>query len=437
MTAGATTLAHGIGTRSDLPVPTTLAALGAGLALLISFGALALLWRRPRLRGAAGGVALPAPLAAVLDSRLLRLGLRMGATAAAVAVCVIGLAGPQSTSLNLAPWAFYVSFWVGVVPASLLLGPVWRVLNPLRAAHAVLGWLLRLDPERGLARLPDAVGCWPAVGSLVGFGAFELVYPSRAEPAHVVGFLLIYGVVHTAASLAFGRRWFERGDGFEVYSTLLGSLAPLGRRDDGRLVLRNPLDGLDAVRPQPGLVGVVVVLVGMTAYDGLSRTVWWQAAVPGGTVNATLVLACSILLIGVIFLLGTWRLVVPDADGPGPSTFAHTIVPIAAGYAIAHYFSLLAFDGQQVAILASDPLATGADLFGTAGRVIDYTVVGTTTIALVQIGGIVAGHLVAAVSAHDRAVRLFGGRAALRTQYPLLASMVVLTVGAVGLVFSA
>lgn len=433
------TLAHGIGSRADLPVPPALAALGAGLALLISFAALALLWRRPRLRGAAGGIGLPTVAAAVLDSRVLRLVLQIAATAAAVAVCVIGLAGPQSTSLNLAPWAFYVSFWVGVVPASLLLGPVWRVLNPLRLAHTVLGWLLRLDPERGLARLPAAVGYWPAVGSLIGFGWFELVYPGRAEPAHVAGFLLGYAVVHTAAALVFGRRWFERGDGFEVYSTLLGSLAPLGRRDDGRLVLRNPLDGLDAVRPEPGLVGVVVVLVGATAYDGVSRTVWWQATVPGATVNATLALACSVLLIGVVFLLGTWRLATSGADpgGPGPSAFAHTIVPIAAGYAIAHYFSLLAFDGQQVAILASDPLATGADLLGTAGRVIDYTIVGTTTIAFVQIGGIVAGHLVAAVSAHDRAVRLFGRRAALRTQYPLLASMVVLTVGAIGLVFSA
>lgn len=433
------TLAHGIGTRSDLPVPATLAALGAGLALLISFGALAVLWRRPRLRGAAGGVALPAAAATVLDSRVLRLGLRIAATAAAAVVCVVGLAGPQSTSLNLAPWAFYVWFWAGVVPASLLLGPVWRVVNPLRLVHAVLGRLLRLDLQRGRAGLPEAVGYWPAVVSLAGFGAFELIYPDRAQPAHVVGFLLVYGVVHTVAALVFGRRWFERGDGFEVYSALLGSLAPLGRREDGRLVLRNPLDGLDAVRPEPGLVGVVVVLVGTTAYDGLSRTVLWQATVPSGTVNATLALVCSVLLIGVVYLLGTWRLVTPDADpeGPGPSVFAHSIVPIAAGYAMAHYFSLLVFDGQQVTILASDPLATGADLFGTAGRVIDYTLVGTTTIALVQIGSIVAGHLVAAVSAHDRAVRLFGSREALRTQYPLLASMVVLTVGAVGLVFSA
>ena len=184
----------------------------------------------------------------------------------------------------------------------------------------------------------------------------------------------------------------------------------------------------------------MVVLVGSTAYDGLARTAWWQANVPTGAVNATLALVCAGLLIGVIYLLGTWSLVATGGRGddtPGPEAFAHTVVPIAAGYAIAHYFSLLVLDGQQAVILVSDPFGTGADLLGTAGRAVDYTVIGTTTIALVQIGAIVAGHVVAAVSAHDRAVRLFPPGVALRTQYPLLAVMVTLSVGAVGLVFAA
>lgn len=430
-------LAHGIGTRADLPIPVTLAALGAGLAVVASFVVLATLWRRPRFAGVTAGTPLPAGLARLLDSTVLRTALRLVALVAAAFVVTVGLFGPDSTTLNLAPWVFYITFWVGLVPASLLLGPVWRVLNPLRLLHGVLTRLVRTDPAAGRFPLPDAIGYWPAAVSLGVFAWFELVYPARAEPADVAWFLVGYAGVHSAAAVAFGRRWFERGDGFEVYSSLLGALAPLGRRGDGRLVLRTPFDGLDAVRAAPGLVAVVVVLVGSTAYDGLSRTAWWQASVPDGTVNATLALVCSVLLIGVVYLLGTWSLVTPDGgDGPGPEDFAHTIVPIAAGYAIAHYFSLLLLDGQQSVILASDPFGTGADLLGTAGRVIDYTVVGTTTIALVQVGAIVAGHIVAAVSAHDRAVRLFPRGVALRTQYPLLAAMVALTVGAVGLVFA-
>ena len=136
--------------------------------------------------------------------------------------------------------------------------------------------------------------------------------------------------------------------------------------------------------------------------------------------------------------MGTFRSSRPArAAGSGRSPFAPTLAPIAAGYAIAHYFSLLVFDGQQAIILASDPMGTGVDLLGTGARAIDYTVVSAGSIALVQLGGIVLGHLVAAVSAHDQAHRLFPARVALRTQYPMLGAMVALTVGAVGLVFAA
>ena len=36
--------------------------------------------------------------------------------------------------------------------------------------------------------------------------------------------------------------------------------------------------------------------------------------------------------------------------------FAHSLVPIALAYVLAHYFSLLAYQGQAAAYLASDPL---------------------------------------------------------------------------------
>ncbi|MGH4023349.1 MAG: hypothetical protein ACRDRV_02060 [Pseudonocardiaceae bacterium] len=436
-------LAHGIGTRSDLPLPVWLAALGAGTALMISFVALAMLWRGPRLNRDAG-VPLPRALTRLADARATRLLLQGLALAAMVLVCVVGFIGPREAGLNLAPWAFFVTFWVGLVPASLLFGPVWRVLNPLRLLHTALAALLRIDPERGLRPLPEWLGHWPAAASLAVFGWFELVYPGRTEPAATAVFITGYALVHTSAALVFGRRWFERGDGFEVYSTLLGALSSLGRRSSDRaLVLRNPLHGLETVPAGPGLTGVVVVLVGTTAYDGLSRTAWWQANVPYGVLNATLGLLCAMLLIGLVFLLGTWSLVGPDAGsaaerpGPRPVAFAHTLIPIAAGYAIAHYFSLLIFDGQQALILASDPFADGANLLGLTGRTIDYTVIGTATIAAIQVTAILLGHLVAAVGAHDRAVRLLPGATAVRTQFPLLAAMIALTMGAVGLIFTA
>lgn len=56
-----------------------------------------------------------------------------------------------------------------------------------------------------------------------------------------------------------------------------------------------------------------------------------------------------------------------------------------------------------------------------------------TTIAVTQVLAIVLGHVVGVVAAHDRAVRVFPGRAATAGQYPLLAVMVALTAGGISL----
>jgi hypothetical protein len=108
----------------------------------------------------------------------------------------------------------------------------------LRLVHQMLAGALRLDPIQGAVKPPDWLGYWPAALSLAAFTWLELIYPSGSDPAIVATFMLGYGAVHTVVALLVGRRWFERGDGFEVYSTLLGAMAPIGRRTDGQLVLR-------------------------------------------------------------------------------------------------------------------------------------------------------------------------------------------------------
>jgi hypothetical protein len=109
--------------------------------------------------------------------------------------------------------------------------------------------------------------------------------------------------------------------------------------------------------------------------------------------------------------------------------FAHTLIPIAAAYLVAHYFSMLAYDGQELWRLASDPLGDGSNLFGGAERGIDYSVLTATGIWYVQIGALVVGHVAALVLAHDRALVLYGSpRAAARSQIVMLVVMVLFTV---------
>jgi hypothetical protein len=429
-------LAHGVGSRTDLPIPLGLALYGAGAAILLSFAVLLLFWRRSKLDRPSSGMPLPGRLQRVLDSEATRLGFRMVALAGGVLATVVAVTGPRDASRNLAPWVLYVTFWVGLVPASLLLGPVWRVVNPLRLLHRGLRVVLPAAP--GAGRLP-ALGLWPATISLFCFLWLELVHPDRAEPTTVAVFLIAYAVIQLALALWFGEGWFAAGDGFEVYSTLIARLSPWARRDDGRLVLRNPLVNATVAPRERGLVAVVAVLLGSTAFDGLSRTVFWQTG-PGAAndiLSGTVGLLVMIGLVVGLYVLGarlSGRLARQPERGQA-RRYAGTVIPIALGYTVAHYFSLLVLDGQTTWILASNPFGlAGVDLFGTYGNAVDLTAVGSDAIALVQVGAIVTGHVIGVTLAHERAL-LSARRARASDQLPLVIVMVLFTLGGLGLLF--
>jgi hypothetical protein len=279
-------LAHGLGGRSDLPIPLGLAVRAAGAAVFISFIALAFLWPEPRLRGAEAGRPLPAVLQRVVDSAVTRTVLRVVALALALFVIVVGLAGPDATNSNIAPWLFHITFWVGLIPASLLFGAFWRYVNPLRLLHGGIARVSGSEPGEGLRPYPERLGYWPAAVSLAAFVWLELVAPARDEPYVVASFIAVYGLLHFIAGSVYGDTWFARGDGFEVYSSFIGRLSPFGRRSDGRLVVRNPLNGIDSVTPRAGLVAVVSVLIGSTAFDGLTRTRIWKDNVEATSIRS-------------------------------------------------------------------------------------------------------------------------------------------------------
>jgi hypothetical protein len=437
VTGPAVILAHGVGQRIDLPIPLGLAVYGGGFAIMFSFAMLLLFWRRPRLGDESSGRPWPQGLQRVVDGRAFRTTVQALALLAAAFVVIVALAGPADIPHNIAPWVLYVTFWVGLVPASLLLGPVWRVVNPLRLVHRLLLRPL-VGPGRDGDLLPS-LGLWPAAVSLGVFTWLELVPRQRAEPTVVASFLIAYALVQLTAAAWFGEGWFEHGDGFEVYSTMLARLSVVGRRADGRIAFRSPLTNAITVRPQSGLAAVVLVLLGSTAFDGITRTVWWQTG-PGadnGLLSGTLGLLAMICLVALLYNAGT-RLSGRLGRLPGrlqPGLYAATVIPIAVGYTVAHYFSLFVLDGQTTWILASNPFGRpGVDLFGTYSHVVNLAAVSTAVIALVQVGAVVCGHVLGVTLAHERALRLNPGAPA-SDQLPLVIVMIFFTVGGLCLLF--
>lgn len=438
MTRADVVVAHGVVSREDLPLPFGYALTGGLIALAVSFVVAAFLWRTPHFSGPQAGRVLALRLGALLDSTALRWSLRAVGLVLVAFVAFAALAGPD-VALNPTAGMVYVVFWVGLVPASLLFGPVWRVLNPLRTIHAALARVARVDPDRPPFALPTGLGYWPAAAGLFSFVWLELCAADRDSTHTLVTFFVLYAAFNLLGGLFFGRHWFDRCDGFEVFSTLLGRLSVFARRSDGALVLRNPLQNLDAVEVAPGLVAVLGVLLGSTGFDSISGTQWWIDLVYGSDLSPTLLntvgLSVAIGVIAGAFWVASWLAGSLAVNGPAgfAGSFGHSLIPIAAGYLVAHYFSLLVFAGQQAVINASDPLVDGSNLFGTADWQVNYGVLSPKGIASVQVGMVVLGHILGVLAAHDRSMRLLPKRDAVIGQLPMMVLMIGYTLGGLSL----
>ena len=421
---------------------------GAGLALAVSFAVLVLAWRTPRLDEPGGGRPLSEWLSGAVGSAWLRGAVRILGLLVAAYVGWAALAGRDAPE-NPALGVFYIYLWVGLVPLSLLLGNIWPLLSPMRTVHVTVSRLLRTPPERGVTAYPSWLGYWPAALGLFAFVWTELVNPGAEYVSTVVTWALLYAAVMLVGATVFGDRFLARADPFEAWFGLVAKLSPWTRTEDAegrdRVVLRNPLANLASVAPEPGLVALVAVLLGSTAYDSFSRSVFWiqRTSVAGALdplVRETLVLVGFVLFVMVTFTAAS--VIGSGLSGPErrslPARLAHSLVPIGVGYVFAHYLTLLLETGQAYLIFLSDPMVTGeTDYLGTRDWAITYFLsLRPGLLATLKVGFVLLGHVVAVVAAHDRAVRLLPPRHAVRGQAAMLVLMVVYTVGGLLLLFS-
>jgi hypothetical protein len=429
--------AHGLVGRQDLPIPRWLFAWGAATVLVVSFVGLATLWPKPRLQVLQERVV--ARLPKILD-------VLCGVIGVAVfgGVVYAGLAGNQTNEANLAPTVVLVLFWVGIPCASVLLGDVFRPFNPWRAIARGVAFVARRGTMPDPLPYPERLGRWPAAIGILAFAWVELVYPE--DPSQLAIMAIAYAAVQLVGMSLYGiETWGSRGDAFAVYFNLFARLSPLDWRGN-KLAVRKPLEGVVALTPVAGTVALLATMIGTTSFDGFSQGSTWSDIAPhlqsffldlGFNAEHALWLAMTVGLLGMVLIVGgLYRLGVAGMHtvGEGHTTselagrFAHTLVPIALAYVIAHYFSLLVYNGQATAYLASDPLGDGSDLLGTGSATIDYSVISATGIWYVQVGALVLGHVCGLILAHDRAIAMYrSAQDATRSQYWMLAVMVSFT----------
>lgn len=447
-------VAHALASRQDLPVPAWLFAWGASIVLIVSFFALAAAWRTPRFerqhwRALGTGfsrsiVSLPVQVICGL----------VGVFLFGVAIYA-GLRGTEAPDRNFALTFLFVTTWLGFPFFSALLGDVFRPFNPWRAVGRAAGAGFEAIAGQRSAHLayPEKLGRWPAAIGLIAVVWLEVVYGASGgvavglDPHAAAVATLIYSGYTLSMMALFGvEKWCERGEVFSVYFGMFGQLGCFGVHD-GRLSRRRPLSAATRWATAPGSAAVVIASIATTSFDGAQEGAFKGAIenvferltdaglglTPALRLTDTIFIALCFVGVGLVYMLGV-RGMRTVRGAPSLATlrvgFAHTLIPIALAYLVAHYFSLFVFQEQaQFTYLLSDPLGTAhTDLFGTASGGIDFTVLSANAIWYVQVGALIVGHVLGLTLAHDRALVYWPDyRLATASQYWMLAVMVAFT----------
>ncbi|BBH16710.1 hypothetical protein Back2_09970 [Nocardioides baekrokdamisoli] len=435
--------AHGFGGVKDLPIPLWLAITAAVGALVVSFVVLALTTRPDSAARPVRDRSVPLPRR-IVDSTGWVVAWRVVGVLIAAYTAYVAIWSPDLAT-NPLFGIFYVLMWVGVVFASLLFGEVWKAISPVRAVAEVL--YTARGTREPLLRYPERLGMWPATLGLLAFTWLELVHPDNDFQSPVRTWLTVYVAVMIVGGQIWGDTFYENCDPFEVYSSLMARLSPWARVD-GRLVLRRPLANLDATPTKPGQVAVLAILFGTIAYDAFHESVpWfrftqasgWSNAHPGWViwVNDAGLIGFP-LVIGLFYMVGTMCTGVGDVRRRDlPAALAPSLIPIVAGYVVAHYLSYFWLSSQLTLQMASDPNHTGADWFGTSDMSINtWLLRDATFLAVLKVLAVVIGHILGVISAHKRALRVLPREHVVTGQLPLLVTMIGLTGGGLYLLFS-
>lgn len=460
--------AHAIGQVFTLPVPLALYLAAAALAVAASFAVSVVVIRPARQMPRYPTWPVPSGIARVTSVALQVLGV----------VWWLGtiLLGYWADSTSPLPAVlFWIGIWTGLPITAVLLGNPWPSLSPFRT---IFGGLERLARAAGLDRLdaglsyPRSLGRWPAVALLFVAVWAELVLPESETPVIVANLMLGYTIFTLVGMITFGRvAWLRHAELFEVLLGWFGRIGPVGRRvvvasaceDCGEdcdpahcvdcpecAVAADPGERRAELRPwfvgltelQHGAssdAGFIILALAGVTFDGLQETAFYGSLMQPifvafwevfGALNTVLLIqTLSLAAVWLLFLAafalatGLTRALHDPLRRPPPMSqlvgvYAATLLPIAAGYLIAHYLTLLIQGVVWLPELLADPLLTVAPP-------LDWIPV--SVVWYLSVGAIVVGHIVAVVLAHRIALRDSPSRPVL-AGLPLVVLMVAYTV---------
>jgi hypothetical protein len=474
--APAPALGHAINQVYQLPLPLPLYLAGAGGAVAVSFVATAVVARVPDGAPRYPTVPVASALAGVASAALRWIGLAWWLLAIATGV----LFGDPSPLPAVLFWVgIWVGLPLVAVlfgnpwPS---LSPFRTIFAGLEWGARLIGFD-RLDVglryRAGFAR-------WPAVLLLAIAVWCELVLLGSELGGTVASLMASYTLLTLVGMTLFGPvAWLRNAELFEIMLGWFGRIGPLGQRaareelcrecparcDPARCVdcpecavvaergelrpeLRPWFAGLTDVGPGDWSdAAFVVLLLTAVSFDGLAETSAWGAALnvmfppllevvgPLWAIPVTHTIGLVGLYAAFLLAFGAAAALTrglghdtdtdSDATASGPrarfaeiaAAYASTLLPIAAGYLVAHYLTLVVQGAVSVPGLLANPYGAIADVGWIPSAVVWY----------LSVGSIVLGHVAAVVLAHRIALRDASRRPAL-AGLPLVILMIGYTV---------
>ena len=413
-------LAHGFGQKINLPLPFWMYLFASGVVVVVSFVLLALFASAKKdIKPVKIWPALPSWLIWLLRYLFLALFLLLLAT---------GFFGNQFPADNFTVIFFWVFWTVGLFYLFSFLGNLWQYMNPWQSLF--LGFKKLFPDYQPLFKLPSKVGLWPAVLFFVVYIWIQNVL-IVFKPADLALLLGAYSLLTLGAAYVFGEEWFKRGEFFTVLYRVISTFSPFkyqGRKTEvytPAIRLTNEL-----ARDFSLVVFILFMLAGVT-FDGVKETPTYFGI--SGYFASKYFHTIALLLLFVGFFTAYYffnflvsRLTKLDLKKTG-LYFVTSLVPIAVGYELAHFSSLIIIQGQDIVRVVGDPFAFGWNLFGTEsfGPVL---FVNAKFFWYFQIASIIAGHIAGVYVAHKIALSYLGKRQAFLSQFPMLFLMILFTI---------
>ncbi len=146
----------------------------------------------------------------------------------------IGLLGSRDPFENLLPLCVWTLFWIGLPLACVLVGNLWKPVNPWTGPARLTRRMLGYRGTIGLSRL----GFLPAVLGYFAFAWFEIISLRPDDPAVLAKVVASYWLSIFILAVAEGEHWLETGEGLTVFFGFISKIAPFWtERGDNRIAL--------------------------------------------------------------------------------------------------------------------------------------------------------------------------------------------------------